>query len=105
MGSQRRSMETIQNMARISTCQQRAAVAITDAATVEVIIGTNNHAIEIQNSGDSDVYFGGSDVTSSNGRVLYSGDTKIFTNVENTFSIYFVVAAGETSELRIVEFK
>ncbi len=92
-------------MARISLAQQRAAVAITDAATVEVIISKEHHSIEIQNAGNEDVYFGGSDVTSANGRVLYSGDTKIFTNVEVTFSIYFVVAATKTSELRIVEYK
>ena len=105
MGSQRRSVETVLNMARISLAKQRTAITITDAATEEIIITKEYHSIRIQNSGSSDIYFGGSDVTSSDGQVVYSGDTMIFTNVEETFAVYFVVAAGETSEIRIVEFK
>jgi len=105
MGQQRRSIETVQNMARISKAQQRTAISITDADTEEIIIASSMFAIEIQNNGNEDVYYGGSDVASSDGIALYSGDKLMFTNVENTFSIYFVVAAGKNSELRMVEYK
>ena len=105
MGYQRRSVETIMNMARMSVTKHRAAITITDAAEVEIIISSGYHAIEIQNFGGSDIYYGASGVASTNGVALFSGDKKILTNVEETFSIYFVVGAGETSEIRIAEFK
>jgi len=92
-------------MARISTAQQRDAITITSAAREEILILGKHHAIEIQNSGSNNVYYGGSDVADTNGRILFSGDTKIFTNVENTFSIYFVASTGKDSELRVVEYK
>lgn len=105
MGQQRRSTETVLNMARMSTVQQRTAITITSAAREEIIIAPSHHAIEIQNSGNNDVYYGGSDVAVADGVILFSGDKKIFTNVENTFSIYFVADTAKDSELRVGEFK
>jgi len=81
----------------------RTAITITSTAQ-EVTITTAKRTIEIQNTGTSTIYYGGTGVTSSNGIQLFPNQSKIFANVQDTFSIYFVCASGETSTLRIVEY-
>ena len=104
MGIQRRSIEAVMNMALISQASNRDELTITDVA-VELIPSSGINAIEIQNFGNKIIYYGGSNVTSSNGIAFLQDDRKIFTNIENTFSLYLVCGAGETSKLRIVEYK
>ena len=70
----------------------------------EVTIGAGNRTIEFMNTGDNVIYYGGSGVTSTNGIKLFPNLTKVFANVKDTFSIYFVCDGSETSTLRICEF-
>lgn len=70
----------------------------------EVTIGAGKRTIEFMNTGDNVIYYGGSGVTSTNGIKLFSNQLKPFSNVKDTFSIYFVCDGVETSTLRIVEF-
>ena len=104
MGIQRRSIEAVMNMGLISQASCRAELTVTDTA-VELVPDSGIYAIEVQNLGNKIIYYGGSNVTSSNGIAFFQDDRKIFTNIENTFSLYLVCASGETSKLRIVEYK
>ena len=81
----------------------RTAITVTETAQ-EITITTNKRTIMIQNTGTSRIYYGGSGVTSSNGIILFPNQLQPFSNVQDTWSIYAVCAAGETSTLRIVEF-
>lgn len=104
MGSERRSTETVLNMARISGAKHLTPLTITSSAQ-QIIIDKDRHAIELQNTGAKSVFYGGVGVTSSNGIEMFPGDKKTFTNVENTFNIYFVTNGADTSELRRVVYK
>ena len=81
----------------------RTALSIT-ATAQQVTITVGKRTMEIQNTGTSSIYYGGSGVTSSNGIQFFPNQSKIFANVQDTFSIYFVCAASESSTLRIVEY-
>lgn len=70
----------------------------------ELTIGTGKRTIEFMNTGDNIIYYGGAGVTSTNGIKLFPNQLKPFSNVKDTFSIYFVCVSPETSELRIAEF-
>jgi len=81
----------------------RTPLTITNAAQ-EVEIGTSKRTIEFQNTGNYIIYYGGTGVTSTNGIQLFPNQSKAFSNVKDTFSIYLVTSGAETSTLRIVEF-
>lgn len=87
----------------VGAASHRTAITVTDTAQ-EITISTGKRTIELQNVGSSIVYYGGSGVTSANGIKLFPGQTKPFSNVKDTFSIYLVCATGENSELRAVEY-
>jgi len=70
----------------------------------EVTIGTGKRTIEFMNTGNNVIYYGGSGVTSTNGIQLFTNQVKPFSNVKDTFAIYFVTDGVETSTLRICEF-
>ena len=77
---------------------------ITDAITT-VAISSGRRSIEIENRGGKDCFYGGSAVTSANGRTLYSnGESKTWINVKENWTVYFICAAGESTTLRIVEY-
>ncbi len=106
MGLERRSTETVLNMARISlAAPQGPAIAVDDSAEKSFIIDILNHAVELFNAGPDTVYYGGDGVTASNGIPLFEGDKKIFTNVENTFILKFRCATGKTASLREVQYR
>ena len=81
----------------------RAAVTV-NSTRQEITIGTGNRSIHIFNSGSQNIYYGGSTVTSATGIPIFPDATMYFNNVQDTFSIYLVCAAAQTSEARIVEF-
>lgn len=79
--------------------------AITVTATPQLIsIATGKRSMEIQNTGSSLIYLGGSGVDSNKGIKLFQNQGKFFGNVTDSFSFYAVCAAGETSTLRIAEY-
>ena len=82
----------------------RATQAIGNVTAWELTPTLGKRTIEIQNTGTNEVYFGGSGVTSATGIILRPQQGKIFANIQDTFSLYFICAAGETSTLRIVEY-
>ena len=81
----------------------RTAITVT-ATAQEITPTTSKRTIEMQNTGTNVIYFGGSGVTSANGLKLFPNSTKVFGNIQDAFSVYVVCAAGETCELRIVEY-
>ena len=87
----------------VGVTSHRTAITVTSTAQ-EITIGTGKRTLEIQNSGTNVIYYGGSGVTSSNGIKLFPNQSKPFSNVKDSFSIYFVTDGAETSTLRIVEY-
>ncbi len=87
----------------VAVASHRTAITANNTAQ-EITITAGNRSIEIQNVGTSVVYYGGSGVTSSNGIKLFPNQTKPFSNVKETFSIYLATEGAETSEVRIVEY-
>lgn len=81
----------------------RTAITVTSTAQ-EITISTDKRTIELQNSGTSIVYYGGSGVSSSSGIKLFPNQSKVFANVKDSFSIYLVTENPNTSEVRIVEY-
>jgi len=82
----------------------RTPLVITNAAQ-EVTPTLEKRTIELQNTGDNIVYYGGVGVTSANGIMIYPQYVKVFANIKNTFSIYLVTDGAETSEIRVVEYE
>lgn len=87
----------------VGAASNRSVVPIS-TTPVEVAIGTGKRTIEIYNEGANTVYYGGSGVTASTGIPLYKGQTKIYANVKDTFSLYFICNTAESCNLRIVEY-
>jgi len=87
----------------VGVASHRTAITVNSTAQ-EITIATGKRTIEIQNSGTNIIYYGGAGVTSANGLKLFPGQTKPFSNVKDTFSIYLVCATGETSEGRLCEY-
>lgn len=81
----------------------RTAISVTSTAQ-EITMTVGKRTIEIQNTGTKIIYIGGSGVTSSNGIQLFPNQSRIFANVKDTFSIFIVTAATETSTLRVLEY-
>jgi len=100
-GSDRRLATVIINS--VGICTTRTPVDVTNTRQ-QITITAGNRTIEFQNQGTNSVYYGGSDVTSTNGIRLFPNSTKIFANVRDDFSIFLVTATGETATVRISEF-
>lgn len=76
------------------------------SSPVEINITAGHRTLEIQNA-DTDgkiLYYGGTGVSSSNGIKLFPNQTKVFANVQDTFSIFVVADGSDTPEYRIVEY-
>lgn len=72
---------------------------------VEITLTAGMRTLEIQNTSSGEVlYYGGVGVTNLTGIKLFPNQTKIFANVQDTFSIYVVAEGAETPEYRIVEY-
>ena len=87
----------------VGEATNRTAITINDTAQ-QLTIALNKRTIEIQNVGSNVIYYGGPGVTSSDGIKLFPNQVKPFSNVSDSFSIYLVCAAAETSELRVAEY-
>ena len=87
----------------VGVTSHRTAITVTSTAQ-EITIGTGKRTIELQNVGTNVIYYGGSGVTSASGIKLFPNQSKPFSNVKDSFSIYLVCAAGETAECRIIEY-
>ena len=81
----------------------RTPLTITSTSQ-EVTISVGSRTIEVQNTGTSAIYYGGSDVTSTNGIKIFPNQSKVYANVKDTFSVYFVTDGADTSTLRICEY-
>ena len=70
-----------------------------------VTVSTGKRTIKILNFGSKDCYMGDSNVTSANGLPLYAnGESILFENVKDNFTVYFICATGDSTTLRILEF-
>ena len=87
----------------VGVTSNRAASAVTNTAE-QITIGTGKRSIEIHNSGDNPIYYGGAGVTNSTGIPIYPRQTKAFNNVKDTFSIYIVAETGKNGARKIVEY-
>ena len=90
-------------ISEVGAISHRTAITVSDVAQ-EITIGAGKNSIEFQNSGTKTIYYGGTGVSSAGGGRLFPDETKVYTKVKLTFSIYFVCAAAETSTLRILEY-
>ena len=88
----------------VGAMSNRAVVSIT-AVAQQISIAAGKNTIEIQNTGNNEIYIGGSSVDDTTGIILRPQQTKAWANVKSTFSFYVVCAATETSTLRIAEYE
>ena len=89
----------------VGAASHRTAVTV-DSTAQEITMTAGKRSIELQNTGDKNIYYGGSGVDSTKGIIIYPTQTKTYSNVKDdaSFSLYVVCAALETSTLRIVEY-
>lgn len=87
----------------VGVASNRSAISVT-ASAQEITITVGNRTIELQNTGSSNIYYGGSGVDDTDGLKLFPNQTKIYANVKDDFSVYIVTATGETSTCRVVEY-
>jgi len=87
----------------VGVATNRSVIAVSNTRQ-EITITAGHRTIELHNKGDGTIYYGGSNVTSSNGIQLFQNSTKPFGNVRSDFSVYVVADGAETPELRIVEY-
>jgi len=88
----------------VGVARVRPYSTIGDTAS-SISVTSTVRCVEIYNMSSGIVYYGGSDVTSFTGIPIPISDLKIFNNIKSTFNIYVVCAAGQTAELRIVEYE
>ena len=96
--------ELIEMKGRLGSPTQRTAETIGNAATTDLTITGGKKDMLVQNTGSNSIYMGNSSVTSANGFQMYSATSFLFENVNDSFTVSFICAAGQTSTLRIVEF-
>ena len=87
----------------VAVASNRAANTI-NSTREEITITAGNRTIELHNSGTKKIYYGGSGVDENDGIPLLPSQTKPFGNVQDSFSVWVVCAAGESSTLRVVEY-
>lgn len=97
-------MEYIPTMNKVGACDHQDEIDVSSTPT-QITISAGKNSLEIANVGDNDIYYGGSGVSSADGMILFRGSTKAWTHVKESFSVYVVCAAGETSKLRVVEYE
>ncbi len=81
----------------------KSALSITSTAQ-EITLTAGRKSIELVPGPDetNEIYYGGSGVDSTDGATIGAG--KVFSNCKTGFSIYVVMASGETGNLRIIEY-
>ena len=81
----------------------RTAISV-NATAQQITIAAGKTAMEIQNTGESNIYYGGAGVDSDKGIIIFPDVIKVFNKLKSTFSLYFVCKTGETSTMRVVEY-
>ncbi len=95
----------ISSLSDISSPKCETNVSVTNTAELVTLLAPKK-TIEIYNSGSSSIYYGDSTVDGDNlGIPIIPGETKIFSAVENGFSVYLVCATGESSTARLITYK
>jgi len=88
----------------VGAASNRTPITVT-ATEQQLTIGTGKRTMELHNTGNKTVYYGGTGVDDTSGGRMFAGDPpKIFSNVKSDFGIYLITAATETSTVRIVEY-
>jgi len=88
----------------VGVATERAEASASSTRT-QITITADHRTLEIQNASSSEtIYYGGDTVTSGRGIKLFPNQTKVFANVQDTFSIYVVADGSETPAYRIVEY-
>ena len=87
----------------VGAATHRSTPITANGTAQQITLTAGMRSIEIQNTGSSVIYYGGSGVTTANGLKLFPNQTKPFNNVKDTFSIY-VITDGTSVELRVVEY-
>ena len=85
--------------------EEQAVINVTDVVqTVTLTRATT--AIEFQNTGTNDVYFGkASTLTSDRGGIIYGNGTyKKFENLPSNWKISFICSSGQTSTIRRIDY-
>jgi hypothetical protein len=85
----------------LSSIQTTKLLAITSAETLYEL-GTANHAFEVTNLGTQNVYYGDSGVLVNSGGLISPDGSKFWDRLEDTFTLYFVVASGGVSSNIVV---
>lgn len=85
----------------VGAASHRTAITVNSTAQ-QITIAAGKDTIEIIPAGTSDVYYGGSGVTSANGVPIGAG--KIWSGCKAGFNVYLVCAAGQTCDVRICEY-
>ena len=90
-------------VSEVGAASHRSAIAL--STIQQITIGTGKRTIELHNTGNSTIYYGGSGVDDTNGGRIFAGDPpRVFSNVKDDFSIYVMCKTGESTTLRIVEY-
>ena len=85
--------------------KDREEITISDSVTIISLTSGYRH-IEIYNSGGEDVYRGGpTTVTSARGIPIFPEYSILLNNCQKTFRIGLVCAAGQSSTIRVLEYK
>ena len=79
----------------------RISVNATPAATT---LSSGKRTMILYNTGTKDCFFGASGVSNTTGGVMYSGTAFQFNNCKDSFAVWLVTAATETTTINRVEF-
>jgi len=96
-------MEIFSAIREVGEASHRNAITVTDTPT-QLTLSAGKKSIEIRVVGLNTVYYGGSNVNSSNGIPLRRREMKIWNNCQAGFSVYLVCESGKSSEVRVVEY-
>lgn len=96
-------MEIFSAIREVGEASHRNAISISDTPT-QLTLSAGKKSVEIRVTGNNIVYYGGSNVNSSNGIPLRRREMKIWNNCQSGFSVYLVCESGKTSEVRVVEY-
>lgn len=90
----------------IGSPQHRSAVIAVDSNGITITQTTDYKTMEIWNSSQTAmVYYGAPGVTSDLGIPIFPEALKVFHGCQNGFKVRLICASGETTNVRIVEYK
>ena len=81
---------------------QQDPVTVTSVAT-QITASTNKRILYLTNTGVNDCFLGDTNVTSSNGTPLLAGESFVFDNIKDLFTVFAITSDNDTT-LRILEF-